>query len=168
MNALNRPNVDLYTQLLRGTSQEHLLAESWYVHVFNDHAKANFNSLAWQIRQQRDVPLEVVMDEELFKIEPALSCKGQARAGDPGAVGKTLFDKAAAFGAKFQQVGVSALQPRDSDGWTLQTEAGAKHCKQLVLATGAWSAKLLKPLSYKLPLEAGRGYHLVIHEPVLK
>ena len=36
MNALNRPNVELYTQHLKGTGHENLLQPSYYVHAFRN------------------------------------------------------------------------------------------------------------------------------------
>jgi len=173
MNALNRPNVDLYRRHLEGTGQESLLNDSLYVHVYKNPDGANLKDLGWRMRQERDVPLQVVTAGELHEIEPALSTdytsavliKGQARALDPGAVGKALAEKAFSMGATFRQSAVNRITPAPDDGWTLQTADGDITTDKLVVAAGAWSARLLAPLGISVPLEAERGYHLVFRDP---
>ena len=173
MQALNRPNVDLYRQMLDGTSQEHLIVDSMYVHVFRNPAGADLKKLAWKLRKERGVPLELAGPDQLREIEPALSTdfkaavlmKGQARASDPGGVGRALAEKAKRMGAVFHRVGVSRIQPDPKGGWRIHTDDGELEAEKLVIAAGAWSARLLAPLGYKLPLEAERGYHLVFKDP---
>ncbi len=173
MNALNRPNVDLYRRHLNGTGHEDLLKDSLYVHVFRNPAGADLNQLGWRMRQERGVPLEVVNAGQLHEIEPALSpdykaavlIKDQARALDPGAVGKALFEKARGMGATFRQTATHRIVPSQDGGWILQTDDGELAVENLVVAAGAWSARLLEPLGIKVPLEAERGYHLVFRDP---
>ena len=173
MNALNRPNVDLYRRHLGGTGHENLLSDSLYVHVYKKPDGANLRDLGWRMRQERDVPLQVINAGELHEIEPALSTdyksavliKGQARALDPGAVGKALAEKAFSMGATFRQSAVNGITPAPDGGWTLQTDNGEVTTDKLVIAAGAWSARLLAPLGIKIPLEAERGYHLVFRDP---
>ncbi|MDP6830273.1 MAG: FAD-dependent oxidoreductase [Alphaproteobacteria bacterium] len=173
MNALNRPNLELYRQLLKNTGAEHLISDSCYVHVYRDPAAIDLRQLAWRLRLDRDVPLEAIDDGTLHEIEPALSAdykaavliKAQGRALDPGGVGKALAAKAQAAGARFRQVGVDRIAPREGGGWRLGTAGGEIDCGKLVVAAGAWSARLLAPLGLKLPLEAERGYHLVLGNP---
>jgi len=173
MNVLNRPNVDLYRRHLEGTGHEHLLSDSIYVHVFKNPANADLKQLAWRMRAERGVPLEVVGEGELHEIEPALSSdykaavliKDQARALSPGDIGKVLAEKALSLGATFRQTGVNRIQPAADGGWVLHTDEGELAAEKLVVAAGAWSARLLAPLGIKVPLEAERGYHLVLKEP---
>jgi D-amino-acid dehydrogenase len=173
MNALNRPNVDLYRHHLAGTGHEGLLSDSMYVHVYKNPAGADLTQLAWRIRADHDVPMQVVNDGELHEIEPALSpaykaavlIKDQARALDPGAIGKALFEKAQSMGATYRQMKVNRIAPSQTGGWLLHTDGGEAEAEKLVVAAGAWSARLLAPLGIKLPLEAERGYHIVFQAP---
>ncbi len=174
MNALNRPNVDLYRRHLMGTGKEHLLTDSLYVHVYKDPVDADLTQLGWRMREDRGVPLQVVNTGELHEIEPALSgdykaailIKGQARAIDPGAMGKTLAEKAMSMGATFRRTSVDRITSSSFEGrWTLHTDVGELSADKLVVAAGAWSARLLEPLGIKVPLEAERGYHLVFCNP---
>lgn len=173
MSALNRPNVDLYRQHLSGTGKESLLSDSLYVHVYKNPDDIDLRQLGWRMRDERGVPLHVVNGGELHEIEPALSpdykaavlLKDQARALDPGALGKALAEKALSMGAAFRQSIVNRISPAPDGGWTLYTVDGELKTEKLVIAAGAWSARLLAPLGLKLPLEAERGYHLVFANP---
>ncbi len=177
MKALNRPNIELYRQLLQGTGSEHLISDSFYVHIYRDPAEIDLKQLGWQLRLDRDVPLEVVDDGALHELEPALSprykaavlIKSQARALSPGGVGKALVAKAQDMGAVFRQTGVNRIAPQESGGWRLQTDDGEITSDKVVIAAGAWSARLLAPLleqsGLNLPLEAERGYHLILQQP---
>ena len=173
MQALNRPNVDLYRQLLEGTGSEHLIVDSMYVHVFRSRDAVDLKSLSWKLRKERGVPIEVVGPERLREVEPALSpayktgvlMKGQARAIDPGGVGKALAEKAKKMGASFLKAGVHRIEKLPRGKWNIHTDAGEQEAKNLIIAAGAWSARLLEPLGYNLPLEAERGYHLIFQSP---
>jgi len=173
MQVLSRQNVELYRYHLKGTGNEHLVSTSLYVHAFKNPAHADLKQLAWRMRIERNVPLQVVNYDELHEIEPALSpkykagiiIKDQARALDPGAIGKALAEKAMKMGAIFHKKQVHAIVKNTDNTWTLQTDGGDVITSKLVIAAGAWSARLLSPLGLKLPLEAERGYHLVFRNP---
>ncbi len=173
MNALNRPNVDLYRYHLKGTGKDDLIQDSWYVHVYRDPAAADLSQLVWRMREDRGVPVERVDAGPLREIEPALSpdykaailIKDQARALDPGAVGKALFEKALGMGARFRRAAVRRIAQQENGGWRIETGDEILTAERLVVAAGAWSMTLLKPLGVSAPLEAERGYHLVIRSP---
>ena len=57
------------------------------------------------------------------------------------------------------------ISPTENGSWILHTENGEVSTDKLVIAAGAWSARLLAPLGINLPLEAERGYHVVFKDP---
>ena len=172
MNALNRPNVELYRQHLKGTGQEGLLRDAAYVHVFRNPANADLDALGWRMRLDRGVPLERIDGNTLREIEPeiapdyraAIVIRDQARATDPGALGRALMDKALRMGARFRRAEIRGLQ-RDGSEWRIDTTGDTITSTCTVVAMGAWSARLLAPLGLTLPLEAERGYHLMFANP---
>ena len=173
MDALNRPNVDLYRHHLSGTGHEGLLRDSWYVHAYRKAADADLTSLAWQLREAHGAPVEAIDGDELREIEPALSkdyeaailIKDQARALSPGRICSVLADKFRSMGGKVHRATVHHLAPSGNGAWRLATNLGEFESPQVVLAAGAWSARLLQPLGLRVPLEAERGYHLVFQDP---
>jgi D-amino-acid dehydrogenase len=64
-----------------------------------------------------------------------------------------------ALGVVFETNDIKALR-RDSDAWHVECQSGPHSARRIVLAMGAWSAALLKPLGLSLPLIAERGYHI--------
>lgn len=172
MLALSRPSLELYRQNLAGTGSDHLVRNSLYLHVVRHPAKIDLGGVAWRLREERGVPMRLVQRAELEELEPAIGpdyqsavvIEGQGRALDPGAVGRAVAEKCRRLGADFLEREVTSIRPTP-DGWELQTDRGARSARHLVLAAGAWSARLLAPLGVKLPLEAERGYHMMFTSP---
>ena len=82
-----------------------------YVHVYKSPTGADLSQLGWRMRSDRDVPLQVNNGVELHEIEPDISpdyksavlIKDQARALDPGAIGKALIRKSSIHGGNLSQ-----------------------------------------------------------------
>ena len=49
---------------------------------------------------------------------------------------------------------------RSNGGLVVETSKGPFHADVVVLAAGAWSARLAEPLGVRIPLEGGKGYHV--------
>ena len=170
---LSRGSVAAYKKRLAGTGQEQLVRDSMYVHVYRNPKAASLDHLGWQLRQARQVPIELIDKHVLQEIEPhiaddfeaAILIKQQGRASDPAGIGIALAEKALAKGAKHIQTKVQEIHPDQGSGCQLVTDQGVFTAKKIVLAAGVWSCQLLARFGIKLPLEAERGYHLVLRNP---
>jgi D-amino-acid dehydrogenase len=66
----------------------------------------------------------------------------------------------------FEQEGGSLLAgdattlKAEGDAWSVQTSSGRISAKEVVVALGPWSDTVFKPLGYRIPLRAKRGYHM--------
>lgn len=58
-----------------------------------------------------------------------------------------------------EETGVDAIVPNGS-GWTVRTHDGSIDADRVVVAAGAWSARLLASHGLRLPLEAAKGYSI--------
>jgi D-amino-acid dehydrogenase len=81
---------------------------------------------------------------------------------DPGRLMASLARRAADAGAEIRwHTAVRALAP---DGHAVETAsengAGRIEADDVVLAGGAWTSALTRPLGVRLPMQAGKGYHL--------
>ena len=167
MEVLCQPSVTLFRRHLEGTGHENLVVDSWYVHAFRNARRASLGDLGNTIRKEKGAELELIGQQELQRLEPALSrnfkaavlIKGQARASAPGRLGQVLAEKAAAQGAEIIRAEVTSLT-KDADGWTLATHGSTLKAQKIILAAGVWSAAILKPLGLNIPLVAERGYHV--------
>lgn len=171
--ALNDHAPDLYRTLVRGTGGENLIRKSNYIHVFRDSRHADPSSLQWRMRLARGVPLKFVTGNEVREIEPALSgeyqaavlIQSQARCINPGRLGNVLAQAARKQGVVFETTEVKELIQTPDDMWRIRTADRSIAASQLLLAGGAWSARLLAPLGIHVPLESERGYHTVFSNP---
>lgn len=118
-------------------------------------------------RAAHGVRVEMLDRAALEALEPGLP-KGRFAGGaffadtvsmrDPG---EMLARVRAATQAERLDAHVTTLQPRESAGWDITLNTGQVFSSEaVVVASGAWSGKLLTPLGLKLPLTAERGYHL--------
>jgi D-amino-acid dehydrogenase len=81
---------------------------------------------------------------------------------DPGALTKgyaRLFEREGGRFVRGDAATLEALQTR-GNGWRVQTDDGAIEAATVVVALGVWSGDVLRPLGYRVPLMAKRGYHM--------
>ncbi len=175
METLTLPAVDLYRQHLEGTGQEDQVADSYYVHAFRKTGRANIDAIDYRIRKEKGADVQLIGAEELRQLEPALSpefeaailIKGQARAKSPGKIGETLAKKAVAGGVEIICDDVKSLLRNKDGDWNIVCDNETYSSDKIVVAAGAWSAELLKPLGFDFPLLAERGYHVEFPDPGL-
>ncbi len=173
MALLMNNNITAYRELLKNTGQEHLLLDSWFINVFKAKSQPKLNDLTWRLRIEQGAPVEIIGQQQLKEIEPAISddydnaviIKGQARAFSPGALCKALAEKAMNQGASFKQADIKKLELSAEGNYHLVTPEKEIRAKRLILCAGIWSSELLKPFDFKLPLIAERGYHLEFLNP---
>src|ERR1700737_2259568 len=81
-----------------------------------------------------------------------------ASVDSPGAVVKAYARMFAGSGGEIRQSEIKAIVP-DGEGWRVGLAEGGVSARHVVVALGPWSADLLRPLGYRVPLAFERGYH---------
>jgi D-amino-acid dehydrogenase len=81
-----------------------------------------------------------------------------ASVDSPGAVVKAYAQMFAGSGGEIRQSEIRAIAP-DGEGWRVALADGGISARHVVVALGPWSADLLRPLGYRVPLAFERGYH---------
>jgi D-amino-acid dehydrogenase len=81
-----------------------------------------------------------------------------ASVDSPGAVVKAYARMFVGSGGELRQSDIKTIE-RDGDGWRVRLADGAIAARHVVVALGPWSADLLRPLGYRVPLASERGYH---------
>jgi len=122
-------------------------------------------------RRALGAPVEILDATALQDLEPALPPGRFAGAAlFPGTLWFTdpaqmLALIRAACPAPHLDARVTALRPRGA-GWSLTLDTGETlGVEAVVVAAGAWSTRLLRPLGLKIPLDTERGYHLEFDPP---
>jgi D-amino-acid dehydrogenase len=81
-----------------------------------------------------------------------------ASVDSPGAVVQAYARMFVGLGGEIRQSEIRAIVP-DGEGWRVMFADGAISARHVVVALGPWSADLLRPLGYRVPLAFERGYH---------
>ena len=84
---------------------------------------------------------------------------------NPGQYVKDLADTLVEIGGRVLQADVRGFV-FDGDGTVgLETTEGPVNADAVVIAAGAWSARLTEQLGHRVPLESERGYHVELDKP---
>jgi len=169
MFALNNTSVELYRELLQGTGHEALICDSCYVHAFRHPKHADLNNTPYRLQRERGAPMRVIDAGALRELEPALSpeyraaivVEKQGRTVNPARLCEVIAAQVQAAGGRLVRQRAEALQPNVDGGCHIQLEDRNLRAERVVVAAGAWSHRLIQPLGVRVPLEAGRGYHLM-------
>ena len=81
-----------------------------------------------------------------------------ASVDSPGNVVKAYARMLSSSGGDVRRAEIRSIAP-DGDGWRVVLSDGALSARHVVVALGPWSADLLRPLGYRVPLATERGYH---------
>jgi D-amino-acid dehydrogenase len=81
-----------------------------------------------------------------------------ASVDSPGAVVKAYARMFTGSGGEIRQSEIKAIVP-DGEGWRVVLAGSGISARHVVVALGPWSADLLRPLGYRVPLAFERGYH---------
>jgi D-amino-acid dehydrogenase len=176
MKALYGSSVELHQALARQAGVPELVRTRPGLYVHRDPAGIDLlNGLAWRLRRERGAQIEVLNGAALRDAEPALSPTYQ-RGVRMGPMGYTTnpYRLTTAYAALFAQLGgaivraeVRALRPT-GDLVRIETGSEVLDADAVIVAAGAWSLALVKPLGLKLPLVAERGYHMTFADPGLE
>ena len=170
---VNNPTVELYRQLIAGTGEEHLVADSSYVFVTRHAGKLRLDQAQFTQREARGAAVRELNRAQLSEMEPALSAdyvkaivvKGQGRATNPGRLCKLIGELVVRDGGEFVRGEVGDIHPHGDGGATVRLANETVRAKRLIVAAGAWSHQVADRFGIKVPLQGERGYHMEFANP---
>ncbi len=170
--AINGPTVALYRQLAKEAGAPELVRECAHLQVSRDPGAFDLDDLEWRLRRERGATLTPLVGGEIREIEPEIApdyqsgvmIAAQGITTNPGRLVKVLAEHFQRLGGALHQAEVRRLRPGPA-GLRLETDLGEMSAEALVIAAGAWSARLAAQIGVKIPLEAERGYHVTFAEP---
>ncbi|MBL8383643.1 MAG: FAD-dependent oxidoreductase [Burkholderiales bacterium] len=145
------------------------------LHCYPDQAALARDAFSWALKRAHGQKTEEVAGAAIRDLEPAVAARytralflpDEAWVDGPQEYARAIAAALAARGARFVGAGVDALARRGDD-WEARTAAGTLTARQVVLAAGAWSGRLLAPLGIRVPLETQRGYHVELGAPGIR
>jgi D-amino-acid dehydrogenase len=170
LTTLMRHSYDDWTQLIQEAGLDTDVRDNGAVTLYRSEAAREAAWPLWQMLAERGARLERLDEAELRQIEPA------APEGYRFAVLELDYRHAIdsyriplGLAAHFERLGgtirretVGEIVTDATGAKTVRTNHSQHDVDQLVIAAGAWSHRLTKPLGHRVPLESARGYHVTL------
>ena len=173
LSALHSPALNLHKEMASQAESSHMIHDCDFMHVYTSEREYQQSRYQWDIRTQYGATVETFNADEIQDLEPNLSTryrravqiKEQGFTSDPSALVKSFANAAKKRGASILKSVVTGFDYADNVISAVRTQDQNLPIDAVVMAAGAWSMHLLKPLGINLPLEAERGYHITMNQP---
>ncbi|MCM2402789.1 FAD-binding oxidoreductase [Rhizobium sp. S153] len=171
MRSLHRFTFDCYEPLIKEAGCEELLQKRGQLFVYENDDAGSSSAYSIGLRRHHGVRVEVLNADEIRQLEPALApifksavyLPEQGQCPNPGRLVASLAELAARNGARFIRGRVTRFEQGPSGPTALMMEDGSRlPVETVVLAAGAWSARLATDLGDRIPFETERGYHVMV------
>jgi D-amino-acid dehydrogenase len=171
--ALHESAVQRHVALAREVGVPELILQRGHLHLYPDERALSKDAAGWRLRKEHGFQFERLDRDGILALEPAVSSRyrvgiflaDHATVRNPFRYVQAILHKFLEVGGRVLRADVQALEPTVAGGWRIETTAGPQAARQVVVAAGAWSRRLLDPLDVKLALEAQRGYHVQFQGP---
>ena len=150
-----------------------LIRETGQLYLYRDRSQFQKDAASWTLRQQHGMRLEFLEGLDAIQaLEPDIQgdyqlgvfIPEQGSCVNPQRHAEVVARGVRRMGGQVLRQQVRALLTEGRRVTGVSTEAGEVRADAVVLAAGAFSARLLAPLGIKVPLESQRGYHVMLPE----
>lgn len=173
MRSLMAPVFDDYERILPHGAFRSLIRRNGCLYIYENEAELEAARWTLDLRRRLGATMEEIGEGDIRQLEPALNRRfrlgifapDNGSTVDPNRLVNAIADEFLAGGGEFVQAEVKDIEVGPSGPRALLTDAGPRPVDGLVLAAGAWSAKLAAKLGARVPLETQRGYHVTFRDP---
>lgn len=174
LHRLNYASKSLFDELISAHALDCGYHQAGWLFAFSSAAGFQEGREEANLLRELGVRVDVFGAPQAREFEPSLSPEIQGGVYypddahlDPEAFVRALADWLREQGVTFR-TNTKALDfdLREGAVEAVRTDRGELHAEQIVLAAGAWTPQLLKPLGIRLLVEAAKGYSLTIPKPV--
>ena len=164
---------DAFDDLLGEIGRTEMIVKTGLIQAFESADGVARSQYALDLRRNRGVRVEEMSGDQLRELEPALSDAIQCgiwypdvrQSINPQRMTKVIAEAFVAAGGTLLTEAVRGFDIGPDGPRRILTDKGAHDCERVVLAAGAWSRPFARELGYDVPLEAERGYHIMIANP---
>lgn len=157
-----------HRDLAAGTSAVAHLRPCSYNFVYPDREAFERDRYSWSLRAQFGFVPEQLEGESVRAFAPGLSpdlsfiaaVPGHLYVDTPQRYISALHEAFLAGGGRFVQDDIRTLSLTDGRVTAVRMTDKSLPCDAVVVAAGASSGRMLKPLGIRIPLESERGYHI--------
>jgi D-amino-acid dehydrogenase len=169
LSALNRLALPAWRDLLADCDASALLAERGMIRLIRDDRARPALRQRCDALNMLSVRAEMLSADDVLDLEPGLDRtvvggllhSSDAHVRSPLEVSRALLDRVLGAGGALLTDRVLAIAPADG-GVDVVTGSGARRVGKLLVTAGLQSGTLLEPLGLRVPLQAERGYHLML------
>ncbi len=173
MRALHRDTLTCWRELLGDALYHDLIRPSGQVHVWEGDDASPTEAIEQQIRDRHGIQSHELTADDLRQMFPGIArtitrglhVPGNGHTVSPQRIVHSLAELFRAAGGEIIAERAMKLIPREGGGHMVMTNIANRVADQIVVAAGAWSARLLSPLGVRVPLETERGYHAMLLSP---
>ncbi len=171
LGALMFGAMERHREILAAEGALDLIRETGQLYLYRNRAQYQKDAGSWALRQQHGMRIEFLEGLSAIQaLEPDV--RGDYQLGvfipeqgsciNPRRHAQVVAAGILRQGGQIRREPVEALllEGQRVDG--VRTPAGEYRADMVVLAAGAFSARLLAPLGIKVPLESQRGYHVML------
>jgi D-amino-acid dehydrogenase len=168
LDTLQRLATEQHVALAQEVGAPEVIQTNGNLYVYRDQPQLAKDKGSWALRQQYGARVEVLDRAGLLALEPQIGPAYQVgvflpdhgHCASPHRYALAVAEAFRKAGGEVRRDRIRALTTRDGRITGAQGEARAHEADEVVVAAGAWSARLLEPLGYRIPLETQRGYHV--------
>ncbi|MBX9701354.1 MAG: FAD-dependent oxidoreductase, partial [Acetobacteraceae bacterium] len=150
-----------------------LIRETGQLYLYRDRAQLAKDAGGWALRRQHGMRIEELDGAEAIRaLEPdvrgdyalGLFIPEQGSCVNPLRHAQVVARGVERMGGAILQEAVEALLTAGGAIGGVRTATETLRADAVVLAAGAWSARLLAPIGIRVPLETQRGYHVMLSD----
>ena len=159
--------------LLASIGHSEMIEKTGLIHTFQTSAALARAEYAVDMRRKRGIRLQTMTGDALRELEPALSDEvfggvwypEVSACINPHRMTGLIAAAFVASGGKLLIETVKDFEFGATGPCRIMTDRATHACDLVVLAAGAWSRRMAAQLGCKVPLQAERGYHIMIPKP---
>lgn len=168
LDALLHLATEQHQALAREIGAPDLLRPHGQLFLYRNPAQLAKDEAAWAIRRAHGARVERLDRAGILALEPSVGAAYQvgmflpdhSHCASPLGYVRALAEAFGREGGTILRDRISVLTVADGRISGARGEAAMHQADTVVLAAGAWSARLAAPLGYRIPLETQRGYHV--------
>ncbi|CAN5453032.1 FAD-binding oxidoreductase [soil metagenome] len=165
--ALHAHSIERHESLAEEAGVAGLFLKQGHLHLYRDAASLEKDRGAWRLREQHGYRAERLDRAGVLALEPNIGERysigmllaDHATITDPFRYVQAIARRYVALGGQLVRARVDRIAA-NGPLWHVETTDAVHPVDAVVVAAGAWSARLLRPLGVRLSLESQRGYHV--------
>jgi D-amino-acid dehydrogenase len=173
LGALQYGAIERHREIMAAEGAPELIRKTGQLYLYRDAAHLAKDEASWALRRRNGLRIEQLDAAGIADLEPGIAphytiglfLPDQGSVADPKRLASVVARGVERQGGQILRTRVTAIATEAGRAIGAMTDGGVVAGDTVVLAAGAFSARLLAPLGIRVPLESQRGYHVMLPEP---